>query len=130
MGHGITKITFDDSVLPTGADNIELLNTAIACTGKRQLNGVGGAMKRFVWNIVFDAAATIRLDKSDDRGVTWVTVGAAVTPVTGVDGGFLIEHYDDFRIVWVNGGAGNQTVWEVDIALDGERSVAGVAGDA
>ena len=129
MGHGITKITFDDSVLPTGNDNIELFNTVVACTGKRQLNGVGGAMKRFVWNIVFDLPANIRLDKSNDRGANWVPVGAVVAAATGVDGGFLIEHYDDFRIVWVNDGV-SQTVWEVDIALDGERSVAGVAGDA
>lgn len=128
MGHGITHITFDDSVLPTGNDNIDLFNSAIACTGKRQINGAGGGMKRFVWNIVFDLPGELRLDKSDDRGASWVTVGAAVAAVTGVDGGFLIEHYDDFRIVWVNGGV-SQTVWNVDIALDGERSVAGVAGD-
>jgi hypothetical protein len=124
-----THITFDDSVPPTGAGDITLFDTAIACTGKRQINGAGGGMKRFLWNIVLDEAGVIRLDKSSDRGSNWVTVVSGIAVVTGVDGGLLIQHYDDFRIVFTNGGT-DQTVWEVDLMLTGERSDAGLVGAA
>lgn len=121
-------ISYDDSVLPTGSDEPILFDTSVACTGKRQINGVGGGQKRFLWNIVHDNPGNLRLEKSSDRGVTWVPV-ITVPSASGVDGGFVIQHYDDFRILWVN-LAVDQLVWDVTISLTGMRHTAGVAGDA
>ena len=116
-----TKIRYDDSVLPTGAGTTTLFDTTVACTGKGQLQA--GHIKKFCYNIVHDENGSIRLDKSDDRGATFVTVRTTAHTAGTSEAEIPIEYFDDFRVVWVNGGT-DQTSWHVDLALSDQRAVA------
>lgn len=115
-----TKITFDDSVLPTGSGDTNLFNTALVYTGRRQFRA--GGIRKFVFNIVHDQAATLRLHKSNDRFVTNdVEISSTVLAAGVTEGEFLVELYDDFRVVFENGGI-DQGQFEVDIALSDDRA--------
>lgn len=123
MSHGYpAKITTDDSVLPTGSDAPVLFATVPLCNGKRMLQS--GGVSRIVWNIKHDEDGVMRLDSSKDRGLTWTDSENTATLTGGGDvskGEFLIEPYDDWRIVWVNGGT-DQTVWVTNLSLADDRS--------
>lgn len=115
-----TKIKFDDSTLPTGSGDTTLFDTSVAYTGKSQFRA--GGIRKFVFNIVHNQSANIRLHKSDDRFVSndiQVSTTALVAGTT--EGEFLVELFDDWRVIWENAGV-DQGVWEVDLALSDDRS--------
>jgi len=114
-----TKIAFDDSILPSGGGETVLADSVAICSGKGMFRN--GGMKKVVGNIVSNQPGTIRLDSSHDRGENWVAVSSsiAVTPLD-FDFEYLVEHYDDFRVVFTNGGT-DQTVWHVNMALSPDR---------
>lgn len=115
-----TKIKFDDSVLPTGSGDTSLFDTSVAYTGKSQFRA--GGIRKFVFNIVHDQAANLRLHKSNDRFVSNdIEVSSTALAIGTSEGEFLVELYDDWRIVWENSGV-DQTVFEVDIALSDDRA--------
>lgn len=116
-----TRIKFDDSVFPSGAGDVTLYDTVAAFPGQHFWQA--GGVKKFVGNTLTDQAGTIRIDTSNDRGVNWHVQGTPIAVVTGgaFDFEFLVEHYDDFRVVFTNGGV-DQTVWHVNLALSNERA--------
>lgn len=118
-----TKITTDDSVLPTGSGDTVLFTTSTLCTGKRQLQS--GGISKFAYNIKHDENGSIRVESSKDRGVTWVAEETIVLAAgaSSSKGDVLIETFDDWRIIWVNGGT-DQTVWVTNLALADDRSAA------
>lgn len=73
-------------------------------------------------------AGTIRSYESMDKGLNWVQFGndtaVAASGSTDVSGpyDFLVDTYDDVRIIWVNGGSA-QTTWRPGIQLiPGDRA--------
>lgn len=115
-----TKIKFDDSTLPTGSGDTTLFDTSVAYTGKSQFRA--GGIRKFVFNIVHDQAANIRLHKSNDRFVSNdIQVSTQALAAGTTDGEFLVELYDDWRVIWENDGV-DQGVWAVDLALSDDRA--------
>ncbi len=115
-----TKITFDDSTLPTGSGDTIMYDTSVVWTGKNQF--ARGGIRKIVLDIVHDQAAELRLHKSSDRFVANdVQVSATVLAAGTTQAEFLVETYDDFRVVWENGGI-DQGQWEVDMALSDDRA--------
>jgi len=122
MSHPITRITFDDSTLPVDATTTIMFESSTAFPGKRQFLYAG--LNRLTWDVAHDKAAKIELSKSDDRGVTYEIVETLTLPAaapTASRGSFLIEQYDDFKVVWINGGT-TQTKWDVSMSLVDERA--------
>ena len=106
-----------------GADsNTYLLFSSVtAFPGKRMHSGLG--LKRFVCGVRHSSAGTINLYKSADRGTTWVladTFSAASTTLEDVYDA-LVEHFDDFKVEWVNTGSA-QSPWVVSLAFSSNRA--------
>lgn len=99
-----------------------VLFSSVACfPGKRAASGAG--YRRFVVGVRHSSAGTINLYKSVDRGTVWVladTFAAASTTLEDVYDA-LIEHFDDFKVEWVNSGSA-QNPWVVSMALSPERA--------
>lgn len=123
-GNMTTKVKLINTTLPTGSGTTELYSTAVACSAKHQL--LAGGVKLFLYDIAHDEDGVIRIDKSQDRGISWVIcrsiVHAAVANVCST-GAIMVECYDDFRIMWVN-DSNDQIVWVVDMSLSNQRAVA------
>lgn len=92
-------------------------------------------LKRYVLQLVNSQAGTLNVYVSKTRAgdaannpttttPAWVQVSTAaiVASTTAAPNvlDILIEHYDDFKVEWVNGGA-PQATWLVQQALSGER---------
>lgn len=113
-----------------GADSnfYDLFDTTVACTGKRQLQMAG--LNRIVLHINHAGAGSadgiVHIDRSDDRGATWVTDAQTAIQANEADTphdiDLVFEPYDDFRVRWENDGGAAQTTWQVLITLAGERS--------
>lgn len=105
-----------------GADSntYVLFSSVEALPGKRMHSGLG--FKRFVVGVRHSSAGTINLYKSVDRGTTWVladTFSAASTTLEDLYDA-LVEHFDDFKVEWVNSGSA-QDPWVVSMALSSGR---------
>ena len=101
-----------------GADsNTYLLFSSVAAfPGKRMHSALG--FKRFVVGVRHSSAGTINLSKSTDRGTNWVlcdTFSAASTTLEDLYDA-LVEHFDDFKVEWVNTGSA-QSPWSVSLAF-------------
>lgn len=122
-GNMSTKVALVNTALPTGSDTIELYSSVVGATAPHQL--VSGGMKLFLLDIAHDEDGTIRVEKSKDRGLTWhtVTTTAITAAVPTTKQAFQLEVFDDFRVLWINGGS-DQTVWVVDMCLSNQRAVA------
>ncbi len=106
-----------------GADSSTyvLFSTVSAFPGKRMHSGMG--FKRFVVGVRHSSAGTINLYKSVDRGTNWVqcdTFSAASTTLEDLYDA-LVEHFDDFKVEWVNSGSA-QSPWTVSLAFSNERA--------
>lgn len=117
-------VTLSSALLtaPGISESKVLFDSTVAFPGKRMAQGAG--LKRIKIDVTHDQDASIRLDKSDDRGATWVTAQPAVTAAAAsqpANEALDVSGYDDFRVVWVNGGTA-QTVWEPSVSLSEERS--------
>jgi len=93
-------------------------------------------MKRLVVDVANNGAGTFNLYKSSTRvtnpalattrdttKVAWVQIATFAVPAGATASNFyefLIEHQDDTKLEWVNGGAA-QNPWLPSIALSGER---------
>src|SRR6187402_2649061 len=114
---------FTSTLAAPGAnsDTYVLFSSVTAFNGKKMapINGY----KRFVVGVRHSSAGTINLYKSVDRGVVWVladTFSAASTTLEDVYDA-LVEHFDDFKVEWVNTGSA-QSPWVVSMALTPERA--------
>lgn len=113
-----TYVPYKGTALPGNAESIVLFSSTVAF-GPR-----AAPHYRCYWvdvAITTDEAAgtqTVRLEKSNDGGTTWITVG---TPTAVGDGNtaeeFFVSPYQDFRIVYLNGTT-PQTLFAVDLVID------------
>jgi len=119
-----------------GADALvySFFDTVVAFPGARYVGM--HRMKRLVVELSNSGAGTLNLYKSSTRvtseplavtrdttKVTWVQVATFAVPAGATASNFyefLIEHQDDTKLEWVNGGAA-QNPWLPSIALSGER---------
>ena len=113
-----TYVPYKGSALPGNAESIVLFSSTVAFGAR------AAPHYRCFWAdvaITTDEAAgtqTVALQKSNDGGVTWITVG---TPTTVIDGNtnvsFFVSAYQDFRILYLNGST-PQTLFAVDLVID------------
>lgn len=114
-----TYVPYKGPALPGNAEEIVLFSSTVAFGAR------AAPHYRCFWvdvAIQTDEAAgtqTVRLEKSNDGGVTWVTVG---TPTAVVDGHtseeFFVSPYQDFRIVYLNGTTPQTAIFAVDLVID------------
>lgn len=113
-------VKYTGIALPTGATTTTVFDTStlFVCAFYAPMHG----LKRLQVDLVNSQAGTFNWQKSQDRGVTWVSIGttavAIAAPSSQFD--FLFEEYPDVRLQWVNGGV-TQTQFVLDMALSGER---------
>ena len=103
------------------SNTYELFSSVTAFPGARMHSGLG--LKRIVCGVRHSSAGTINLYKSADRGANWVladTFSAASTTLEDVYDA-LVEHFDDFKLEWVNSGSA-QSPWTVSLALSSGRA--------
>lgn len=113
-----TYVPYKGSALPGNAESIVLFSSTVAF-GSRAAQHY-----RCFWvdvELTTDEAAgtqTVALQKSNDGGTTWITVG---TPTAVVDGNtaksFFVSPYQDFRILYLNGST-PQTLFAADLVID------------
>lgn len=113
-----TYVPYKGSALPGNAEAIVLFNSTVAFGAR------AAPHYRVFWvdvDITTDQAAgtqTVALQKSNDGGTTWVTVGTATVVINGqTRESFYVAPYQDFRILYTNGTT-PQTTFAVDLALD------------
>lgn len=114
-------ITYNGSTPGADSNTYVLFSSVTAFPGKR-MHSYGG-MKRFVVGVRHSSAGTINLYKSSDRGANWVladTFSAASTTLEDLYDA-LVEHFDDFKVEWVNSGSA-QSPWVVSMALSSGRA--------
>lgn len=113
--------TYSGSTPGADTNTYGIFSSVSAFPGKRMLPGHG--YRRFVVGIRHSSAGTVNLYKSADRGTNWVladTFSAASTTEEDLYDA-LIEHFDDFKVEWVNTGSA-QTTWVVSLAASPERA--------
>lgn len=110
-----------------GADSsaYTIFDTTVAFPGARYL--LMNGFKRFVMDAEHSHLAVLDWYKSSDRGVTWDKIGtenlaAPAANQTNIRD-FLVSPYDDWRLVWTNGGTA-QDPFRLDLSADDERGVA------
>lgn len=113
-----TYVPYKGSALPDNAEEIVLFSSTVAFGARAAQH------YRCYWvdvAITTDEAAgtqTVRLEKSNDGGTNWITVG---TPDAVGDGNtsvaYFVSPYQDFRIVYLNGTT-PQTLFAVDLVID------------
>ena len=113
-----TYVPYKGSALPGNAESIVLFSSTTAF-GPRAAQHY-----RCFWvdvAIQTDEAAgtqTVALQKSNDGGTNWITVG---TPTAVGDGHtaveFFVSPYQDFRILYLNGTT-PQTLFAADLVID------------
>lgn len=129
------RLKYTGSALPGNAEVVSLFDTVVAFPGANYLPSLH--MKRLQLDIAHNQAGTLNWYKTQVRGPSSVTgAGSAATTVwtqigtlavaapaanTSDTFDFLVEEYQDFKLEWTNGAAA-QTLWNVDIALTGERN--------
>jgi hypothetical protein len=114
-------ITYNGSTPGADSSTYVLFSSVVAFPGKRMHSGLG--LKRFVCGVRHSSAGTINLYKSTDRGTNWVlcdTFSAASTTLEDLYDA-LVEHFDDFKVEWVNSGSA-QSPWTVSLALSSGRA--------
>ena len=113
-----TYVPYKGPALPGNAEAIVLFSSTVAFGAR------AAPHYRCYWvdvAIQTDEAAgtqTVALQKSNDGGTTWITVG---TPTDVGDGhtlaSFFVAPYQDFRILYTNGTT-PQTLFGVDLSID------------
>jgi hypothetical protein len=114
-------ITYNGSTPGADSSTYVLFSSVAAFPGKRMHSALG--MKRLVVGVRHSSAGTINLYKSVDRGTNWVlcdTFSAASTTLEDLYDA-LVEHFDDFKVEWVNTGSA-QNPWTVSLALSSGRA--------
>lgn len=116
-----TVIPYTGSAPGADSNTYVLFSTVSAFPGKRMAQSGGG--KRFVASVRHAAAGTLNLYKSTDRGTNWVLISTLACASTTVDDTLdaLIEHLDDFKMEWVNGGS-PQATFVVSMAISTNRA--------
>lgn len=117
-------VTLDSTALipPTGSGETVLFDSSVACPGKRQLQG--GGFRRIKLDITHNQDGELKIEKSTDRGANWILAEPEIVASAGgapANEAFDISSYDDFRVLWANGGV-DQTIWEPSVSLSIERS--------
>ena len=122
----ITKLKYSGTTPGADTNTYNLFSTVSKeGIGRNFFASVG--VEKFLVFIKMDATETGTLKEycSEDGGTTWLQVsetdvtGAAATSQNPYE--FLVAPYRDWKLDWVNGGTA-QTVWEVNMALDTDRS--------
>lgn len=113
-----TYVPYKGSALPGNAESIVLFNSSVAFGARAAQH------YRCFWvdvAITTDEAAgtqTVAVQKSNDGGATWITVG---TPTAVIDGNtnvsFFVSPYQDFRILYLNGST-PQTLFAAELVID------------
>jgi hypothetical protein len=113
-----TYVPYKGAALPGNAETIVLFSSTVAFGARAAQH------YRCFWvDVAFTTDAlggtqTVRLEKSNDGGVTWITVGTATNVIAGnTSKEFFVSPYQDFRIVYLNGTT-PQTLFAVDLVLD------------
>lgn len=113
-----TYVPYKGSALPGNAESIILFSSTVAFGAR------AAPHYRCYWvdvAITTDAAAgtqTVALQKSNDGGVNWITVGTpTAVGATGANAEFFVSPYQDFRILYLNGST-PQTLFAVDLVID------------
>ena len=87
-------------------------------------------ISRIIFGVQNDQAGTLKAYWSANRGTTWnlYSSTSVAIPASGASSGpygFLVDPYDDWKLVWTNGGSA-QTVWRTSLALVREDRASGV----
>ena len=95
--------------------------TAFPAAGCHQAGGINSLHV----SVKNSANGSLRLSRSEDRGLTWTAVDTAfVVPIDAVVlenvYRFSVYPYLDFKLEWVNGGSA-QVTWAIDMALVPDR---------
>jgi hypothetical protein len=113
-----TYVPYKGSALPGNAESIILFSSTVAFGARAAQH------YRCFWvdvAITTDEAAgtqTVALQKSNDGGTTWITVGAPTAVIDGnTNVSFFVSPYQDFRILYLNGST-PQTLFGVDLVID------------
>lgn len=113
-----TYVPYKGSALPGNAESIVLFSSTVAFGAR------AAPHYRVYWvdvAITTDQAAgtqTIAVQKSNDGGANWITVGAPTAVGSGnTNASFNVSPYQDFRILYINGTT-PQTAFAVDLDLD------------
>lgn len=101
-----------------------LFSSVTAFSGARMAQGMG--LKRFYLSLAHSDDGTIVVEKSDNRGTTWIQVFPDIAVTATADTDYTldvdIEAFPDFRISWVNASQA-QDPWVPNMALTDERVV-------
>lgn len=114
-----------------GADsNSYVLFSTVAAGWSQGASQAGG--RRVLVDLRNSQDGTLKLYKSEDRGVTWVQVEGsllrAITTATHLRD-WLVEPYPDWKLEWANGGAA-QATWSLSIAISSNRHAVATAPPA
>lgn len=141
MSADTTTLTYTGAAPGADAATYVLFATAPPSAGSTNFAFPGAKycamskMKRYVLQLFNSQAGTLNVYVSKTRAgdaalnpttatVVWtqLSTAAIVASTTAAPNvlDILIEHYDDFKVEWVNGGAA-QATWLVQQALSGER---------
>lgn len=118
-------ITYNGSTPGADSNEYVLFSTTAAAPFKRFLALSGS--RRFVLDLKNSHAGTLDAYYSADGGTNWIkySTEAIAAPAAGVTytRDYLVEHYDDWKLVWTNGGSA-QTTWVIQMALSPQRASA------
>jgi hypothetical protein len=113
-----TYVPYKGSALPGNAESIVLFSSTTAFGAR------AAPHYRCFWvdvAITTNQAAgtqTVALQKSNDGGTNWITVGTTTAVISGnTSKEFFVSPYQDFRILYVNGTT-PQTLFAVDLVID------------
>lgn len=109
-----------------GADsNDYLLFSSVVAFGAKHLRDRN--ISRIIFGVQNDQAGTLKAYWSNDGGTNWnlYSSTAVVIPAAGASSGpygYLVDPYDDWKLVWTNGGSA-QTTWRPTLSsIKGERA--------
>lgn len=113
-----TYVPYKGSALPGNAENIVLFSSTVAFGARAAQH------YRCYWvdvALTTNQAAgtqTVAVQKSNDGGTTWITVGTPTAVGNGnTEVSFFVSPYQDFRVLYVNGTT-PQTLFAVDLVID------------
>jgi hypothetical protein len=113
-----TYVPYKGSALPGNAESIVLFSSNVAFGAR------AAPHYRCYWvdvALTTNQAAgtqTVALQKSNDGGANWITVGTPTAVGSGnTSKEFFVSPYSDFRILYVNGTT-PQTLFGVDLVID------------
>jgi len=78
-------------------------------------------ISRIIFGVQNDQTGTLKAYWSSDRGTNWnlYSSTAVAIPASGASSGpygILVDPYDDWKLVWTNGGSA-QTTWRTSLEL-------------